>query len=54
MPQDVHLAQLLFYSTKHAFLLAQTNIIHQAKFAINVIALAILVLEEQIQTASPV
>ena len=57
MPQGVQLAKttLLFSSTKDAYLLVQMNIIiHQAKFAKNVIALAVLVLEEQIQTASPV
>jgi hypothetical protein len=57
MPQGVQLAKttLLFSSTKDAYLLVQMDIIiiHQAKFAKNVIALATLVLEGQIQTVSP-
>jgi len=58
MSQGVQLAKttLLFSSTKDAYLLVQMDIIiiHQAKFANNVIALAVLVLEEQIQTVSHV
>ena len=55
MPQAVQLAKttLLFSSTKDAYLLVQMDIIYQAKFAKNVIALATLVLEGQIQTVSP-
>jgi len=56
MPQAVQLAKttLLFSSTKDAYLLVQMDIIYQAKFAKNVIALAVLVLEGQIQTVSHV
>jgi len=55
MPQGVQLAKPLFYSwTQDALLLAQMDILNQAQFAINAIALAVLVLEGQIQTVSPV
>jgi len=55
MPQGVQLAKttLLFSSTKDAYLFfVQMDIIFQALFAIHAMALAILVLEGQIQTAS--
>ena len=55
MPQGAQLAKILFYpSTKDAMLLVQMDIMIQAQFAINAIAPAVLVLEKQIQTVSPV
>jgi len=53
MAQDVQLAKiLLYYSTNNVLLLVHLDITNQAQFAINAIALAILVLEALIQTVS--
>jgi len=46
--QTVSPVYLLFYSTKNALLLVQTDIIHQVKFAITAIVLAALVQEVEI------
>jgi len=53
MPQGVQLAKLIVYSlTKDALFLVQMDIINQAQLVFNAIALAILVLEGQIQSVS--
>jgi len=55
MPLGIQLANLIIYSSiKDAFFLVQMDSINQVLLAFNAIALAVLVLEGQIQTVSPV
>ena len=55
MPQGVQLANLVISSsTKDALFPVEMDSINQALLAFNATALAVLVLEEQIQTVSPV
>jgi len=55
MAQGVQLARVFFWcTTKDALFLVRMDFINQAQLVSNAIALALLVLEEEIQIVSPV